>query len=110
MAALYSTRFLAQAGLSGTGTSYVVPAGKVAVIKQVTIYLDPSFGVARAFLEDGATGAALFSGGTNIGTPAWFGFYGAIVVNPGDSFHFQVNATAGDAGDVYCGGYLLSLP
>jgi len=79
-----------------------VPAGKVAIVKQVTIYVDPTTLPTRVFLEDGATGAALFTGQQTAGNPEWFGFYGAI--------HFQVSAGPGDGADVYAGGYLLDLP
>lgn len=110
MSSVYSRRFYAAQGLSGTGTSVVVPVGHVYVVKQVTIYMDPSFGILRAYFQDGASGAALFSGGQSPGNPEWFGFYGQLVFEPGDSFHFQVTGTPGDSADVYAGGYDLSLP
>lgn len=105
---IYSARFIAQAGLSGTGAPVTVPSGFVYVVKQVTIYMDPSFGVSRAFFQDGRSGAALFSSGTNIGTPLWAGFYGALVFEVGDSFHFQVDVSGSDGADVYAGGYVLT--
>lgn len=87
-----------------------MPAGKVAIVKQVTIYVDPTTLPTRVFLEDGATGAALFTGQQTAGNPEWFGFYGAIVIEEGESIHFQVSAGPGDGADVYAGGYLLDLP
>jgi hypothetical protein len=107
---VFSTRFLAQAGLAGTGVSVLVPAGHVYIVKQVTMYASPSIGPIRMFLEDDTTGAALFSAATQAGTPGWFGLYGALVFEPGQGFHFQIDAFPTDAADVYCGGYDLLLP
>jgi hypothetical protein len=105
---VYSTRFLAQQGLSGTGPSITVPAGHVYVIKQVTFFMSALLGQMHAFLEDDASGAALFAGAVNPGTPEWFGFFGSLTFLPGDGFHFQVDAVPTDAADVYCGGYDLT--
>jgi len=107
---LYSVPFQTVKGLTGTGTSVTVPAGHRYVIKQVTFYMNPTFGVSRAFLEDDVTGAALFSGGTTIGTPAWFGFYGAITFEQLTAFHFHVDVSPGDGVDCYVGGYDLTSP
>ncbi len=107
---VYSTRFIAQAGLSGTGASVTVPAGHVYVVKQLTIYSSPLLAVLTAFFEDDATGAALFANRFTIGASGSVFFYGAIVFEPGQGFHFQVNAGIGDAADVYAGGYDLILP
>lgn len=106
---LYSKRFFSAAGVTGTSSSVIVPAGHVYVVKQVTLYMDPQFGQCRAFFEDDVGGGALFSGATNIGTPAWFGFYGALVFEPGDGFHFQVNVSPTDGCDCYAGGYDLLI-
>jgi hypothetical protein len=110
VAQLYSKRFLAQQGLAGTGGSVTVPAGHVYVVKQVTLYCSALLGQVHMFFEDDVSGAALFSGAVNPGTPEWFGFYGALVFEPGDGFHFQVDVTPGDEADVYAGGYDLILP
>jgi hypothetical protein len=109
MSQVYSTRFIATQGLSGTGVSVTVPAGLVYVVKQVTIYIDPAFGVTRAFFEDDTSGAALFTGQQTIGNPEMFGLYGALVFEAGQGFHFQVDASPGDGADVYAGGYVLSV-
>jgi hypothetical protein len=82
----------------------------VAIVKQVTLYCSALLGQVHMFLEDNTSGAALFSAAVNPGTPEWFGFYGALVFNAAQGFHFQVDGTPGDAADVYAGGYLLALP
>jgi len=106
-APVYSTRFIAVQGLSGTGGSVTVPSGFVYVVKQITFYMASTFGPMTAFLEDDASGAALFSGKVNPGTPEWFGFFGQLVFESGQAFHMQVDAVPGDSADVYCGGYAL---
>jgi hypothetical protein len=104
---VYSTRFIAQAGLSGTGSSVVVPAGRVYVVRQLTMYSSPLLAQVAAFFEDDATGAALFSSRFTPDAGGWVGFYGALVFEEGNGFHFQVNSSTGDAADVYAGGYDL---
>lgn len=106
MARLFSKRWIAQAGLAGTGGSVTVPAGHVYVVKQVTIYSSP-IALLRAFFEDDSSGGALFSATFSAGAGGWQGFYGALVFEEGQGFHFQVNATLLDAADVYAGGYDL---
>jgi len=90
--------------------SVTVPAGHVYVVKQITMYMDPALGQTRCFFQDDSSGAALFSGGANVGAPIWVGFYGALVFEAGQGFHFQVDATLTDEADVYAGGYDLLSP
>lgn len=104
----YSKRFIAIQGLSGRSSSVVVPAGRVYVVRQVTMYASVLANVA-GFFEDDDSGAALFAGRWTAAEGGWFGFYGQLVFEPGQGFHFQVNATLLDSADVYCGGYDLSL-
>jgi hypothetical protein len=103
----YSTRFIAQAGLSGRGASVTVPPGRVYVVRQVTIYCSTLSSTA-IFFEDDVSGAALIRGTATIDQGLWFGFYGAFVFHAGDGFHFQVNNAIGESADVYAGGYNLS--
>lgn len=107
---LYSVRFQAIQGLSGTGPSTTVPAGHVYVVKQLTIYVDPTTLPTRVYFQDDVSGAALFSGAQTAGNPEWFGFYGAMVFGPGDGFHWQVDAGPGDGADVFASGYDLTTP
>lgn len=104
---LFSRRFIAAAGLSGTGPSVTVPAGHVYVVKQVTIYATPLLALTSAFFEDDTTGAALFQGRFTLNAGGWVGFYGALVFEAGQGFHFQVNNALGEQADVYAGGYDL---
>jgi hypothetical protein len=82
----------------------------VYVVKQITLYMASLLGQMHAFFQDDSSGAALFAGAVNPGTPEWFGFYGQMVFEPGDGFHFQVDVTPGDSADVFCCGYDLTLP
>lgn len=108
MASVFSKRFLVQKGLSGAGASVTVPAGHTYIIKQLTVYGNATIADINAFLEDDATGAALFDGLIPAGKNGWAGFYGAIVCEAGDAFHFNVTSTAGDAADVFASGYDLT--
>lgn len=110
MPQLYSVSFIKVQGLSGTTAPIVVPDGHRYVVKQLTMYTNPFVQPARGFFRDVGSGAALFSGGTQAGTPAWFGFYGAIVFEPGESFEWYADTGLGDAIDVYAGGYDLLGP
>lgn len=105
---VFSKRFITKQGLSGSSSSVTVPLDEVYVIKQLTLYTSPSFGIVRGFFMDDATNAALFSAAAAINAPGWFGFYGALVFEPGTSFHWHVDSTLGDAADVYAGGYALT--
>jgi hypothetical protein len=104
---LYSARFIAQQGLTGTGTSIIVPAGHRYIVKQVTIYASPLLSLTAVFFQDDASGAALFASRFNLNEAGWVGFYGALCFEEGDGFHFQVDNTAGERADVYAGGYDL---
>lgn len=107
---VYSRRFIALQGLAGTSSSVKVPDGEVWVIKQLTAYMNPLLAVSRAFFQDDDSGAALWSAGTTAQNPGWFGFYGALVFEPGEGFHWHADVTFPDAVDVYAGGYTLTLP
>jgi hypothetical protein len=104
----YSKRFLVRAGLSGNSESVTVPDGRVYVIKQITFYANVISPTA-AFLEDDVSGAALFSARFTGDLGGWQGFYGALVFEPGDGFHFTVDTGPLDAVDCFCSGYDLSL-
>jgi hypothetical protein len=109
---VYSSRFICVAGLSGTGTTYLVPSGKVAVVKQVTAYCSPGAFSSTLFLEDDATGAALWQHEFQ-GSAGWAEYFGSWVFEPGQGFHFQLDVSppgSNVSADVYAGGYLLNLP
>lgn len=105
---VYSRQFFAWQGLNGHGTTIVVPTGTVYIVKQVTIYANGLLGTVRTFFRDLDSGATLFTGQASEGVPSWFGFYGALVFEPGASFRFEVSAIGTDGADVYAGGYSLS--
>jgi hypothetical protein len=105
---VFSRRFIAVQGLHTSTTPIVVPAGHVYVIKQLTMYANPLVQPARGFFRDVGSGAALFSAGTNAGTPGWFGFFGSLAFEPGDSFQWHAEVGIGDDIDVYAGGYDLT--
>lgn len=104
---VFSARFFAAQGLTGTGPSVTVPAGRRYVVKQVTMYATPLLAQTAVFLEDDTSGAALFASRFLIDAGGWVGFFGSVVFEAGDGFHFQVNNTLGEGADVYAGGYDL---
>lgn len=110
MSLIYSKRFVAVQGLSGTGASVICPAGRVYIVKQLTIYASPLLGLTTVFFEDDASGAALWAQDATIGSPVSGTFFGSFVFTAGEGFHYQVDNGFGEAADVYAGGYDLSAP
>lgn len=107
MASIYSKRFLVAHGLAGTTATITVPTGHVYIVKQLTIWMNSTAGSIDAYFHDAGSGAALFHGGVAGGGAAWFGFYGALVFEAGDSFNWEVIETLGEAADVFASGYDL---
>lgn len=92
----------------GTGSSYVVPSGFVAVVHQVSYYASTGAVSKTAFFEDDTSGAALDSAFWDVSTNEAFQRPGRWVFPAGFGFHFQVDTLAADGVDCYAGGYLLS--
>lgn len=103
MAAVYSVRFVALRNTSGGGV--VVPAGNVAIVRDID-----------AFFGGGIGGGALNVTGPAGQTFAWFPFTGLEssvfqwrgrqVFNPGET----IGWTADHGVDLTISGYLLTLP
>lgn len=108
MALPFSVPFIKVQGLTGSSPTVVVPSGHVYVVKQLTLYANPTLAPARGFFRDLGSGATLFSAGTQAGTPGWFGFFGSLTFVAGESFRWEAGVTLGDAVDVYAGGYDLT--
>lgn len=108
MSRVFSASFITQQGLNGNSSTVTVPAGHTYVIKQLTWYSNPLLTPTRGFFRDLGSGATFFSCATVTGTPAWFGFYGALVFPEGSSFRWEVSAALTDGADVYAGGYDLT--
>lgn len=105
MATVYSTRFL-YANFPTAPTTYTVPAGYRAVLRDITAYWngDPSQGV----LNVAIAGLALiyrFTGPAS--TPGGFQLACRVVLNAGDQL--ELSAAVGNWGYV-ASGYLLTLP
>jgi len=105
---VFSRQFISVQGLQGNSPTIVVPPDHVYVVKQLTMYTNPLLAPARGFFRDLGSGAALFSAGTTGANPGWFGFYGALVFEPGMSFRWEANITLTDAIDVSASGYDLT--
>lgn len=114
MAAVFSTRFCAESGFSGGPlTVYVVPAGKVAVIKDLRIVWGDilASGFDGWFQDDTLTKFLRYAWAFTIATPTNFGgtlqLWGAVVLNEGAELQIQ---TVSGTGDFSAAGYLLDLP
>jgi len=107
---VYSAVFIAEAGINGDTADVIVPSGHVYVVKQVGGYGNSTVAKIDIFLVDHVTGAALWHGGIAGATNGWLGYYGAWVFPEGAGFHMSVGAAPLDSGDVYAGGYDLTLP
>ncbi len=107
MANVFSKRFFAHQGVNGSLPTLVVPAGHVYVVKQVTFYGNPALGQMHGFFHDVGSGAALFAVAWSMGQPEWFGFFGSLVFEEGDSMNVSVSSIGTDGADAYVGGYDL---
>ena len=101
---VYSTRFIAVAGFTGSA-AFAVPAGYVAVVRDIDVTV---FTGAGATIEAGIGGSAVFWGYTFGVVPilAWQSWRGRIVLNAGEQLVLQSDASA----DMVASCYLLSLP
>jgi hypothetical protein len=105
MATIYSTRFIAVKG-GTTLHTYTVPAGFVAVIRDVDTYASSEFSAAQVFLE-GHLGQALWAWTAGLGQESYGSWRGRQVINAGETFGLRFNISEADG---TCSGYLLTLP
>ena len=112
MKPVYSHQFIATAGLSGTGSSVVVPDGLVYVVRFVTAYCSPGAATVNVFFQDDVSGAALLSTSGSSSNDIRFAQDCRFVFDPGHAFHFQVDVSIGftAAADVSASGFVLTLP
>jgi hypothetical protein len=105
MADVYSTRFISAVGLTGT-SSYTVPNGFVAIIRDLDAYANP-IGVVSLYLH-GASGEALWWNSWDALVAAYASFRGRQVIFAGETFNVEADVTLLDSVDVAVSGYLLS--
>jgi hypothetical protein len=104
-ATVYSQRFLA-AVFPTAPTSFVVPAGFRAVVRDISAYfLGDVGGGELQFAIDGVCYFGLFVGAPN--TPGGFHWEGRVIVEPAEAV--AVNVPSGNW-SFAMSGYLLSLP
>lgn len=108
MANIYSVRFIAVKGLTGT-SSYTVPAGMVAIVRDVDTFIGTPTGVNALFLH-GEHGQAMWWTSATIGQSQYASWRGRQVVEAGLTFDVQASVGALDAYDVTVSGYLLDAP
>lgn len=108
MASIYSTRFIQASGLSSS-TSYLVPTGFVAIVRDLDAYCDATLGFATLFLH-GALGQAIAWHHWDATTEDQFAWRGRQVYYSGEDIEVAVATGIGVAIDVTVSGYLLTAP
>lgn len=104
---VYSSRFIQQRGLSSS-TSFAVPSGFIAVVRDLDAYCDATLGFADLFLE-GATGQAIAWHHWDATTQDQFQWRGRQVYEPGELIVVTASTGIGVGVDVTVCGYLLTL-
>jgi hypothetical protein len=109
---VYSKQFISQAGLSGTGTSVVVPAGRIYLVRFVSVYCNSPSATISVFFQDDVAGTALLNGYTGDTNPIRIAQDCRFVFTETQAFHFQVDVEEGFTGaaDVSAAGYDLVAP
>jgi hypothetical protein len=107
VARVYSTRFFAGAVTSITSVIYTVPAGYIAVIRDITATMFSTAAGDVLILginPPGVYNVGFKTYGTNYQPAHWDG---RMVLNPGDELLANTNATSAN---VVVSGYLLATP
>ena len=104
MGNVYSTAFLESQGLSGS-VSFVVAPGKVAVLRDLDVFV-PSGGSGAGVFLIGSAGQTIWAENTIGGAFAWMHWRGRQVVEAGGT----VTVTTTGPADVTLSGYLLDAP
>lgn len=101
---VYSTRFVAEAGFTGSA-AFAVPAGYLVVVRDIDVVAFVGTGVT---IEAGIGGSAVFWSLTlnPTITPFWGSWRGRQIINAGEQLVISTDAPA----DFAASGYLLSLP
>lgn len=102
---VYSTRFISTQGYGGNAP-YLVPTGKVAVVRDIWVYSGNQVGPS-AFYFAGQLGQKLWAIENPPLTPMFWYWQGRQVFYAGETF--TLNVVAGIF-DMTCSGYLLDNP
>lgn len=110
MASVYSARFVRAASFSGPPVVFfTVPAGFVAVVREISIVVGTNVSVVEAWIEDDEGGrlAVLAQDGTPPFSPTGLQLEGRWTYLTGETL---APATNGITADFHAAGYLLALP
>ena len=113
MAAVYSTQLVAASGVSGGPIpAFTVPAGKVAVVKFMTITVGLNLVPCWGAFKQSSSGGIIHSFGLGVAdVPSHdkqtYPVYCTVVLEPGEDLLIE---TSSCTCDFAAGGYLLSLP
>lgn len=87
----------------------MVPAGFIAVVRDLDAYCDATLGFATLFLH-GAIGQAIAWHHWDVATTDQFQWRGRQVYEPGELIEVEADTGIGVGIDVTVSGYLLALP
>lgn len=104
---VYSTRFIHSHGLTGT-VQYMVPAGVVAVVRDVDAYIGTPAGLNNLYLH-GALGQTIWWTSATIGESQYSSWRGRQVYQEGEIVEVEADVGLLDAYDVTVSGYLLTI-
>jgi hypothetical protein len=102
---VYSSRFLAEHGLSGSAV-YTAGPGFLLVIRQLDFWINVGAGPSATSYMYGSAGQTIWwnsTGPLSVGTDHWSG---RQIINPGESFGVYSDGPA----DITVSGYVLKLP
>lgn len=106
MATLYSTQFAAVQGLVASSHTYTVPAGFIAIVRDIDAFADTS-GTSTFLVARGPASNVFFYAEFLLATTSSKEWRGRQVLNTGETLVLQAGPAAVD---VMASGYLLSMP
>lgn len=104
MSSVYSTHFISAVGLVGT-RAFTVPAGFVAVLRDLDVYNGGGFSATQVYLHGGLGQTIWFNNFAGPGA-AYASWRGRQVLTAGFAFDITTNGAC----DATLSGYLLSAP
>lgn len=105
----YSTRFIGVSGLTSS-VDFVVPAGFVAVVKEITVFAGNYYPGNRCYVHQLPDGWEFFGQDSSSvpGDSTYGQWSGAVVLEAGETIEAVGGLPGFIAWDVYVGGYLLT--
>jgi hypothetical protein len=106
-ARVFSTQFISQQGVTNTGVEYLVPAGFIAVVRDVILYTNTGISNTHCEVKNATSNALMVRHDAHTGNADWFHDELRQVLNSGEVLRAF---TDGQQWDVTISGYLLVSP